>query len=61
MRLRRRIQTDVPETEDPDGCRLDGGSRQMPPRRRLQTEVPETDDQGGLAHTNVPETEGQDG
>ena len=27
MSLRRRIQTDVPETEDPDGCPRDGGSR----------------------------------
>ncbi len=70
MSPRRRIQTDVPETEVPDGCRLDGGSRRMFPRRRFQTdvprrriqkEVPETDDQGGLAQTNVPETEGQDG
>ena len=33
----------------------------MSPRRRIQTVVPETDDQGGLAQTNVPETEGQDG
>ena len=49
MSLRRRIQTDVPETEDPDGCPEDGGSRRMSPRRRIQTEVSETDDQGGLA------------
>ena len=46
---RLRIQTDVPETEDPDGCTRDGGSRRMSPRRRIQTEVSETDDQGGLA------------
>ena len=32
----------------------------MSPRRRFQTEVTETDDQGGLAKTNVPETEGPD-
>ena len=59
MSLRRRIQTDIPETEDPDGCPetedpdgcpQDGGSRRMTPRRRIQTEVSETDDQGGLAH-----------
>ena len=49
MSLRRRIQTDGPETEGPDGCRLDGRPRRMSPRRRIQTEVPETDDQGGLA------------
>ena len=33
----------------------------MSPRRRIQTDVLDTDDQGGLAQTNVPETEGQDG
>ena len=33
----------------------------MSPRRKIQTDVPETDDQGGLAQTNVFETEGQDG
>ena len=27
----RRIQTDVPETEVPDGCPRDGGSRRMFP------------------------------
>ena len=61
MSPRRRFQTDVPETEDPDGCPRDGGSRRMSPRRRIQTEVSEKDDQGGLAQTKVPETEGQDG
>ena len=30
-------------------------------RRKIQTEVSEMDDQGGLAQTNVPETECQDG
>ena len=49
MSPRRRIQTDVSETEVPDRCHLDGGSRRMFPRRRIQTEVLETDDQGGLA------------
>ena len=49
MYPRRRAQTDVPETEGPDGCRLDGGPRRMSPRRTIQTEVPETDDQGRLA------------
>ena len=49
MSPRRRIQTDVPETEVPDGCPPDGGSRRMSQRRRIQTEVSETDDQGGLA------------
>ena len=34
MSQRRRIQTDIPETEDPDGCPRDGGSK--------------TYDQGGL-------------
>ena len=52
---------DVPETEDPDRFPRDGGSRRMSPRRRFQTEVTEKDDQGGLAQTNVPETEGQVG
>ena len=56
MSLRRRIQTDVPETEGPDGCRLDGGSRRMSPRRRIQTDVPETEDPDGC-----PETEDRDG
>ena len=48
MSLRRRIQTDVPETENPDGCPRDGGSRRMSLRRRIQT-------------TDVPETEVPDG
>ena len=43
MSLRRRIQTDVPETEDPDGCPRDGGSRRMSLRRRIQTDIPETE------------------
>ena len=34
MSPRGRFQTDVPETEDPDGCAL---------RRRFQTDVPETE------------------
>ena len=32
MSLRRRAETDVPETEDPDGC----------PRDSVQTDVPDT-------------------
>ena len=51
MSPRRRIQTDVPETEED----RDGGSRRMSPRRRIQTYVPET------FQTDVPETEGPDG
>ena len=47
MSLRRRIQTDVPETVDPDGCPRDGGSRRMSLRRRFQTDVPVTDDPDG--------------
>ena len=47
MSLRRRIQTDVPETVDPDGCPRDGGSRRMSMRRRFQTDVPVTDDPDG--------------
>ena len=43
MSPRRRFQTDVPETEDPDGCHRDGGPRRMSPRRRTQTDVPETE------------------
>ena len=38
MSLRRRFQTDVPETDDPDGLSL---------RRRFQTDVPETEDPDG--------------
>ena len=33
MSLRRRVQTDVPETVDPDRSPRDGGSRQKSPRR----------------------------
>ena len=44
---RRRFQTDVPETEDLDGCPRDGGSRRMALRRRFQTDVPETADLDG--------------
>ena len=44
MSLRRRVETDVPETEDSDGCLRDGGSRRMCRRRRIQTDVPETED-----------------
>ena len=36
------------ETEDPDGCPRDGGSRRMSPRRRIQTDVPETKDPDGV-------------
>ena len=70
MSQRRRIQTDVPESEVPDGYRLDGGSRRMSPRRRIQTDVPETEDpdgsprdgRPGLTGTeNVPQTERQNG
>ena len=35
---RRRIQSDVPETEDPDGCPRDGGSRRMFPRRTTRVD-----------------------
>ena len=38
MSRRRRIQTDVPETEDPDGCPRDGGSRQKSPRRTTRAD-----------------------
>ena len=47
MSPRRRIQMDVPETEDPDGCPRDGGPRRMSPRRRTQKDVPETEDIDG--------------
>ena len=47
MSPRRMIQTDVSETEVPDGCIRDGGSRRMSPRRRFQTDVPETEDLDG--------------
>ncbi len=74
MSPRRRIQTDVPETEDPDGCLGDGGSRRMSLRRRIQTDVPETEDPDGCPRdggsrrmsprrriqTDVPETEDPD-
>ncbi len=70
MSPRRRIQTDVTETEDPDGCPRDGGTRRMSPRRRIQTDVTETEDPdrslrdgrpGRTGTENVPEMEGQDG
>ena len=57
MRLRRRIQTDVPETEDPDGCPRVGGSIRMSPRRRIQTEVPETEDSDGCPRDGGPRDE----
>ena len=47
MSTRRRVETDVPETEVPDGCLGDGGSRRMSPRRRIQTDVPETEGRDG--------------
>ena len=47
MSPRRWIQTDVPETEVPDGCPRDGGSRRMFLRRRFQTDVPETEGRDG--------------
>ena len=47
MSPRRRIQTDVAETEVPDECPRDGGSRRMSLRRRFQTDVPETEDPDG--------------
>ena len=47
MHPRRMIQTDVPETEVPDGCLGDAGSRRMSLRRRIQTDVPETEDLDG--------------
>ena len=43
----RRIQTDIPETEVPDGCPRDGGFRRMSPRRRFQADVPETEGRDG--------------
>ena len=49
MSPRRRFQTDVPETEDPDGSPRDGGSRQKSPRRTTQTDVPEMEGQEILA------------
>ena len=45
MSLRRRIQTDVPETEDPDRSLPDGR-----PGRTGTYNVPETDGQDGWAH-----------
>ena len=54
---RRRIQTDVQESEVPYGCRLDEGSRRRSPRRRIQTDVPETE----VPETKVPETDAADG
>ena len=47
MSPRRKFQTDGPETEFPDGCPRDGGSRRMSLRRRFQTDVPETEDPDG--------------
>ena len=38
MSPRRRIQTDVPETEDPDGCPRDGGSRRKYTRRTTRVD-----------------------
>ena len=62
MSPRRRILTDVPETEDPDGCPRDGGSRRMSPRRRFQTDVPETEVRMRRRfQTDVPETDDPDG
>ena len=43
MSPRLRIQMDVHETEDLDGCPRDGGSRRMSRRPRIQTDVPETE------------------
>ena len=60
MFRRRRFQTDVPETEVPDGCPRDRGFRRMSQRRRIQTEVSESPS-GWTGTENVPETEGQDG
>ena len=47
MSPRRRIETDVTETEVPDGCPRDGGSRRISLRRSFQTDVPETEDPDG--------------
>ena len=33
-----RAETDVPETEDPDGCPRDGGSRRMSQRRTTRAD-----------------------
>ena len=66
---------DVPETDVPDGCPRDGGSRRMSLRRRIQTDVPETEDPDGCPReggsrrmsprrriqADVPETEDPDG
>ena len=38
MSLRRRIQIDFPETEVPDGCPRDGGSRRKSPRRTTRAD-----------------------
>ena len=38
MSPRRRIQTDVRETEDPDGCTRDGGSRRKSPTRTTRVD-----------------------
>ena len=56
MSPRRRIQTDIPETEVPDGCLVDGGSRRMSPRRRFQTDAPRR-----RIETDAPKTEDRDG
>ena len=75
MSPRRRVETDVPETEDLDGYPRDGGSRRMSRRRRIETDVPETEvpdgwpQDGGSRRmprrrrieTDVPETEDPDG
>ena len=55
MSPRRRIQTDVPETEVPDGCLVDG-DRRMSPRRRFQTDAPRR-----RIETDAPKTEDPDG
>ena len=75
MSPRRRFQTDVPETEIPDGCPWDRGSRRMSLRRRVQTDAPKTEDPDGCPRdggsrrmslrrriqTDAPETEAPDG
>ena len=75
MSPRRRVETDVPEKEDPDRCPRDGGTRRMSRRRRIETDVPETEVPDGCPQdggsrrmpprrrieTDVPETEDPDG
>ena len=65
MSPRRRIQKDVPETEVPDGCPHDGGSRRMALRRRFLDGCPRDGGSRRMSprrrfQTDVPETEDPD-